>query len=1487
MNVSLNLKWTQGKCGKRPYFLSDHEIGFTCGSHIKISRTDYFFETCIEGPVGGVQCFTADYAKKLLAFSDEARNNNIYIVDFETFQILSQFNKNGYCKYSWIKFALKNYLYTLEAAPKFLLTLWNWEQGIKIKTISHELPVIDETRCLFSVHPLLKNIACFLQVDRLHFYEIDDLAEIQLQNITIYLPLSGDKEGLTLLWCWELGKLRWFDKMNHDTWGNHSELLHSLPLKACCKDMSDIEIVRFFDYLQKTVRSHCSCHCWLPESNLLLASMGGSVFHINFSQKKVKVLYFSELTENKYHACTITSISVNINGLYAAKYNGDFIFIPDYLKEWKETKMFSIVHSPLFMTFSPDFTDIIILTEKDELLAHNLLDNSLCCLQIGIDNHTVVGVYVPNELYVITAKASGKIETWNIANGIQHSETNINHNVTTMDGSILVPIFLVATCNSYLYIMDASVSGILRIIEILRPSEKPIIQIFIQNYGKLALLLTSNNKLFFLNLLPTKHFNMLGYIILFHEILDMALFSTGLYDMNYVVLLCWSKRGNEKSNCILTFELPEDFDENFNDYWKDKSGMLDVDILKQKEIAIDHISSSITVHRHFGIFLTIVSEKKVLNIPETLDNAFTTSVSEKSCNVPFDLDKSSLIISPSNNIILTVNCEGKMCLWVVNDPDTRYIFDISTYTTSNEIPFIKFSAKEDALIIGSSSGDVSCYTLPSLMRENLNDVLSKCEKLMSVEKRQLLGMEAKMKGDQEMIPWETLMVNKLNEETLKILEVKRITVYQRMLLLSEELETLTKENSLLLEEYQWGNEEFVTDDKLREDLVKEREENVTHHKEYLLDKLNTELKFIDNMKQECVDNMLERGNILQSLSNGRSLYNYSIPHIPEHIKLQIQRAFKVFQVEKCLRHLILGNKNIEIQEGLNFDSLDSDEIKEEICTEMREEIFLMQTQKERINYTYILEYIIFRKRLAFNKYFQKLLKRKKETVNKVKANDIQIREIATVIGEQREIWEIDEVTESLETKLRPTEEEINENSHLKSEEESKISKGIAGYFLEEEWLQTLLNPIVTEVHQKMKKLKRDTISRMQKEMDKLLKNSFEALSYYETYHERVIDEKLEWDLNILHDELQLLLLIFCTSNRKLMINEDSFLIENINNLKMELKIFESRKASIEALLSRMEKVRESLNKEVSVIDSEVFNLSKLSRNKLAFLEAYAKRPDRKPVSETLNPFEDLIMLEFRDFQKINSLKYKPLRVPINIWRDLCSHREQKAAIEERLDHVNTDYNKFSLKKLEIKRVVNNIRASILVESVFSRCMNEKIVESIIELPIVIFGNSSQLEVEFENKLGITSWIFLKKHHIKALNNLIRIEGEHNLQALMRKEKAENQIKRNSFKLKCIILEQRDLRIDIETILNLPMGREVQNAIQDPKGFGPHVKINELEKSHEQEKSEIQRHIQNILYNITHTKNRMENLRRGMNQRLKEIEKLKGNLHELSKLGDKK
>ncbi|GBN50053.1 Cilia- and flagella-associated protein 43, partial [Araneus ventricosus] len=1350
----LKLRWVQGKCKQKAYYLSENEVAFISGPCIKICRLDSYSETCIEGPAEGIQCFTVDSSRKCFAVSNLAKRTVIYIVDYTTFEIASELQNEDFCDYLSIEFAAAEFLLSLEKGPDFNLTLWNWSTAVKLKTISHSVPTLGLTGCAFSVHPYLPSIACFQQFDKIHYYEIDTLGEeVELQKDTIYLPFLEDKDCFTFLKDEKVETLTWFDKMLHEPWGIHSELIQSMPLASCCTDMSESELVRFYDYLVKNERQMINCHCWLTDADIILSCNSGSVIQLNIHTDILKYLYYSAFFNNKINSNTIRCMAMNSNGLFAGKENGDIVIISD-VEKWEETRLFSIHLSPLYMEISPDYSDLLIVADNGAVLSYASLDNRSNCLATEIDNQAIIGVYVPNDLYVITAKVNGRIESWKITNGLKQSETEIGETINYMDGSLLIPVSLIAADSSYLYILDVSVIEQMRIVEILRPYEKPIIRICTENYSKFAVLLSDDYKVFLLSILPSNRFSLLGHFNCYYEVKDMVIFSKGLQEISNVLLLRWSS-ANKDTNCILYFELPSDFENCFENYWKDESGILDNEAIRCREVPLNFLSSSMTVHYQFGVFLSVLPENKVQNSKGILQNLFQKYDTRRTMSNLFDLSCSRLIISPFHNIILIINNTGKVCLWFVNNPDIQISIDIDCLIINNEIPCIKFSLNEEALIVANQNGDIACYDISHFKEANKMDWITQYEDIMSEETMFLSVIETRVKKDHELIPWVTSMIDKLNEESFRNLETKKTHILQRMLSLGEDVEALVSESSSIPEEHQWGNEEFVLEDKLRDNLLKEREKDIANHKLYLTTQLNNDLRVINNIRSECLDSMLEKGNNLDAFGRGRRLYNYAVPYFSDDSKLLMQRAFKSFQINKCLKSLLTQKEFIEAQSELKFSQQEYDEDKEKIGIDLREDVMFMQTKEERINYTFLLEYIIFHKRLAFNKRFKSLLQLKKDTVTTIKANNAQIKDVLDSIEEERELCDPEDVAEALESKLHATEEEIEQNCHLKSEEETKVSKGIAPHFLEDEWLQKILNPTVKEARPR---LKREAIGRLKKEVDKLGKISTDALNNYEKCHEKLVDEKLQWDLSIYQDEMRLFLILFCTSNCKLIRNGNLFFKDCIYALKKVASGIDSRRAKLDLLIMKMNKVRESFMKEGAKIDGEAQQLSRMSRNKQAFLDAYNERPRMKSMVETLNPYMHETIIEYESFNDLNSSKFKPPRVPMNIWKELCVLREEKANIEKKIRLLDFDYAKFDKKKNYIKTWQNDLRTYILVKSVFFKYMHEQRLECNIEVPLVTSINSEQLETEYPKKLTFNLLIFIKKYHIEALNSVLSIAG---------------------------------------------------------------------------------------------------------------------------------
>lgn len=1478
---ALHLKWVHGKCNKDVHFITENEMVLVCGSCIKTRRTDVEQETAVEGPPEGIQCLTADHTLQLLAVSDLSEQTSIYIIEYSTFKILSQLKSSTFCEFKELHFAGSEHLFALETYPNYTITLYNWKARQQIKEIQHPFHMLSTLSFKFKVHPFYNNISCFQQGIAMHFYEIEDIFQnVQLEMHTVYMPKLGDIHGLSILAEKEVGNLTWFDKLLYDSWGIHSRNLYDLPLEAICEDMSDIELVQFYDDLVRQERLAISCHCWLPYKDVIVSCTNGSVVTFSFKGSFKKYLNYSIFTAANYDSKDIiTSMALNSIGLFAAKNNGDVFLITD-IDEWLLVKQFSLDGIPVSMKFSPNFLDIFCVAHTGSVWSCNVvqIESKVSCLVPEISGDIlVIGICIIDDSYLMMAKENGRIDVLDINNGKIISYLDIEEKLEFLEGSPMCSIVLLATANFHLYIVNASDITNLRVIKKIRLCDAPIVKICIENFGRYALLLSRDQKVFLINILPSKEFQVLGYFTLMCEVKSMGIFTKGSDSPSSIFLLCCPIKDSWNDNYLLTLKIPKDFEEYFNQYWEDESGILDTNAFDPEELVIGYPCSNLAVHYHYGILFSNVLNNKVENICVNFHNNFQENIPIWNEELVSSLDNSRLVLSASHDILFVLLENGEIFMSCIKNPND--IFKIYTSFTDNYgIRLVKCSWKDEYIFVVNKFGLIKCYDISQLKNEFSRQWILFCEQTKETENEKLSEIEP-IVDYENLTSWSTLMVNKLNSEVISSLKKENEEFQIEILALRNLLDYLVNENRSILPQHQNAIEEFILDEGLKETLLKERDNILKDYEYFLRDKLSRGLKSISEMEKECFVEMKEKCKIIKPLKEGQLLNNYSIPKFTEIETQRMNYAYKVSQVNECIQNLILNSTQRDFCEKLKFSENGFSE-EENIGSEFRQYIFVLQGQEERVNYAYILQYVVFRKRLAFNKLFDKLEEFKNESITSIKTINERISVILEQIDEEREIWS--PVNETFNSYFEITEQDIEQNTSFNSEEYSTKPKGLADNFLNSEWLLKLLNPS-DKINKP--KLKPEVISKLRKELDKLLNNSTMLINEYDNKHNLLIENKFKWDINIILDELQLFLICLSNSNTSYLNSLESDIKNVISNLYLQISSTESLVSEMEDAIENNKKTREKICDGMNEIYDDVEYLSKVSRNKELFLEAFSKRPPTKLTPKTNNPYQITSVHETVSFQDLNSLK--PRKTPVNVWKEMCILRENISIIENDLKRNEGETEEFSRKKSKLISKQNSLHSKITYLSNYRDKMYTQHLQSMFDVPMVILIECSQLEMKYPDHLSFQKSLFIRKSHLESLNKLLSGVGSTKLDLVQKQARAEFRIEKNQAKVRKINLELGNLKTDMETVESIPMGRELQNLLQDPESFFPGKKMGALEKSGEQERAEIERQIKQVDENASRIKQKMENLRRGTQQRQKEIEVVKGNLAELHKLGDEK
>ncbi|KAG8196630.1 hypothetical protein JTE90_006540 [Oedothorax gibbosus] len=1187
---SLHLKWVFGKCNTDVHFISENEIVFGCGSCLKTCRTDVNEETAIEALAVGIQCITTDLNQPLIAVSDLCQQTSIYVIEFSSFKILSQLKCNVYCEYSSLNFARKNFIFAVEAYPNYVVTLYNWKERQQLKEISYLLHSPPTFSTKFTVHPAHDENSFFQQGIALHFFEIEDLfQDVELKTHTVFMPKIGDIYGLSTLTFEEARNLTWFDEILHDSWGIHSKTMHDLTLHSLCEEMSDIELVQFLDELSKQERLVISCHCWLPDKDIIIACTNGSVLIYSFEGVFKKYLKFSdEKAEHLNFEDIITCMALSSVGLFIAMQNGDILLVTD-LDQWNPSKKCSFPNEALSIKFSPNFFEFILVTDNGSVWLGNIdfLEELLCLVPEISDDIPVVGICILENSYIVRAKENGLIEALDIDNRRQLlSVLDIGENIKVMELSL----------------------------------------------GSIIFAATTEGNLFVLNVIDLKN-----------------------------------------------------------------------------------------VH--------IIQELRL-------------------CDEPIE----------------------QIC--------------VETFGNKEEFRVVTCSSEEDFVLVANNFGFIKCYNISHLKPENGKSWIDNYQQ-EKLNKNNHLSEKESLVSHNNSTSWLTSMTNKLNYDILRSIETEAEKFSSDILKFGKVLKYLVNENKKIPPKHQNAIEDFILDETLRKSLLIERDQILKDYEYRLRQKLSSFLKDISGMEKEFFIEMIDTCKFIKPLKIGQVLYNYSVLKLSEVDIERINYAFKMIQINKCVDGLIAERVLKNYSERLHFDENYEDEGDiGNIIDCLKKDIFLLQSQEEKLNYTFILQYIVFRKKIAFNKSFKQLLNFKTETLASMKAIRDKILEIQTQIEDEQEIWVPEE--ESSDSYFQVTEQEIERNCSNKPEGDSTELKGFADNFLKTEWFFKLSNPETKGNHDK---LKPDVLKKLQKELSKLIKNYNQIIEEYDRWHNALVENKLERDVQIMLDELQIFLLCLGDHNKSLLnklklshqsrIHELSVLISNTG--KQILKVEDELEKSISISKDIFSKINES-NKVVEY-------LSKVSRDKTAFLEEFKRRLD-----------------------------------------------------------LNTT----------------------------------------LEVPITLAIEYSQLEMQYPDNLNFMNTLFIKRFHLESLNQLLSDVGSVKLDLVQKQAKYEFQIKKNTAGVRKAILDLKNLEDDMETVRTLPMGKELQNLLQDPEsGLIPGTKIQALEKSASQELAEIERQMKQVDENASRIRQKMGNLRRGMRRRLEEIEALKGNLEELRKLGDEK
>ncbi|XP_044516109.1 cilia- and flagella-associated protein 43-like [Gracilinanus agilis] len=549
---------------------------------------------------------------------------------------------------------------------------------------------------------------------------------------------------------------------------------------------------------------------------------------------------------------------------------------------------------------------------------------------------------------------------------------------------------------------------------------------------------------------------------------------------------------------------------------------------------------------------------------------------------------------------------------------------------------------------------------------------------------------------------------------------------------------------------------------------------------------------------------------------------------------------EVVKVEENIAFNLLGSLflNFGIQVGLLNSQLD------------------LYTRDEKINQIILLKDIIYKVKTIFNNEFNAAFQQKKLEITRVKEKNVRIREIVRDLQLGEEVWEPNiEACEKPAAVLKVKDHEIKCEKYLTPWEREQAEKAAAleleRQLLAErdndrrrglmdmmhgvleikkedilkmeiplpEFAKTKIDAIWTEDEKKLfkeyeKKVKElsDEKEKYKKSLDAELKkiqgSIQEATQTFDDNLRKLFDRKVEADMVVYQEELQIINLIF-----SLLLDEELNTRElGLNNF-LERKQAEKKRTAKDVFRAREEvdAFRESYDNLVAedkVVDRGFKKeLAELASQHVEILHKLFRRRPRMPrhraPAESNSPFST--RLESERLKKDNFSKImeamddldKPENMPegleLSAWKYFCAARRTKVENEHKVKQKAAGL--LEIQAFLQKRIEDDEKVQTDIDKIFQEIytLQRDKTNHQTDLTIQIILKQGQVEAEnFHFMLEFTDCVLVSRNIIEELNNIIRIQGQKKIASMMENKKYHKGIIQIDWEHKKMVMEMEDL-----------------------------------------------------------------------------------------------
>ncbi|XP_010078588.1 PREDICTED: WD repeat-containing protein 96, partial [Pterocles gutturalis] len=1106
---AVSVRWVQGFSNKNLGFVNNQTVCYPCGNYVLFLNIETKKTTVLQCQTGQVGALAVNGNSQVLAFSDRKLNPVIYIYSFPELSKLAELKGSSVLDYTLLAFSFTGpYLASYSSIPEFVLSVWNWRENILL--CSESQPGVTATSLSFN--PVNWQQLCFVSESSVTIWHIErNNDEHHLKRHPVKLP---DGQG-------SMSPHK--DLFFPVSYSEDQYYGPDLPVSAIAGLVGD-EAETFMP--RKDIKPSVlpTAHCWTATSEIYMGCKEGYVLAIDAETCSVSVLQQKPLPEYIRKVSDVVSyvrrevqkkkggklkdlqkqvlfaMAFCDEGLYAAGSEGILFFY--HIKDLQyEVKICADILQPISsLIFSPDYSVILLVTDQGTVYtykpAHSgkavkLLDTCSSCF-LAADFLT------PGNKYCVSVTISGEVQVWSLEDGTYLSKINLEIEATTMACCPSSNSVAVGTKRGHIYFLDVTKAEAPRVVHRIFLSEFPVLSLHYDQSGQFLIAGATEGHIFILDARPSKLFEVLGYVVLADEVLDISVVSDfENYLVEVVVLLNIAQVHRTRLEIFcLSSALTRD-----NDKYVNEQGMFNVSAIEKKQYDLDYpLSSAVRLKDNivYGyctcapfICKYDLSEENMLEDPSIV-------LSEKRIPIK-QFGSGFLCLSPNRQWLASAAKDGVLFIYHTFTMDIFAQKHCHSYQGGG-IRSVAFSLDGKFILVnGESDGALVCLKWKKIKEIEVKEAAFHWQSLLAHLSNSISNENSVLKS---MAEWqfdpestlESLPEEKFKEAPLKSYNVEvteddgNITSLhsastndmtwigqkikkvlsketQKFANQKKELQMGIKKLRKTIQEMMHENEQVPDIEKLELqefNLDVEEQERAQAQAEQEVARVRKEIEMEnlanrylqDVIKNECWNAMCVKGRAVKCFHMACEVKNYPLKERSEEELETLEKVLRLKEIETA-NHQV-QKKNLEIESEIALFKEEGE--KAEVMTDDSASYCLtgslssqyggdtsilyrqwdLYTREQKVNQIVLLKDIIYKVKTAFNKEFDVVARQKEQEIARVKERNVKIREILSQLDLQVEVWEPALMDDEIpERALTVQDSEIKAEKYLSQEEREK------------------------------------------------------------------------------------------------------------------------------------------------------------------------------------------------------------------------------------------------------------------------------------------------------------------------------------------------------------------------------------------------------------------------------------------------------------------